>query len=252
LKTSCSDFRTTCATVKFVKAKLLTPNPKTETPLLWNCFWLHSASWSNTFAAGFREFGFFVVSFGVQCAARETAFTHRSFEELEYAVQSHCSTLTAVSNLKQFSSAGSTFKPEMFTAVDSLSQSYTLDFAAEGAVWRNRFPLNNINACWFLLLVHRQYLNYHSMYQFYQLLGHKALSHLQSVRFRVKLRRCVSQVFRFHSVIEVRWTLKTAVISRGSAPPQASVNIFPGGREPLRALTWNAFEQESVSSEVLI
>jgi len=24
----------------------------------------------------------------------------------------------------------------------------------EDAVWRNRFPLNNINACWFLLLVH--------------------------------------------------------------------------------------------------
>jgi len=33
-------------------------------------------------------------------------------------------------------------------------------FRLEDAVWRNRFPLNNINACWFLLLVHRQYLNW--------------------------------------------------------------------------------------------
>jgi len=32
-------------------------------------------------------------------------------------------------------------------------QTYT-----EDAVWRNRFPLNNINACWFLSLVHRLYL----------------------------------------------------------------------------------------------
>ena len=28
----------------------------------------------------------------------------------------------------------------------------------EDAVWWNQFPLNNINACWVLLLVHRQYL----------------------------------------------------------------------------------------------
>jgi len=29
----------------------------------------------------------------------------------------------------------------------------------EDAVWRNRFPLNNIYACWFLPLVHRLYLS---------------------------------------------------------------------------------------------
>ena len=28
-----------------------------------------------------------------------------------------------------------------------------IDLRTEDAVWRNRFPLNNINACWFLLLV---------------------------------------------------------------------------------------------------
>jgi len=36
---------------------------------------------------------------------------------------------------------------------------YELYTRTEDAVWRNQFPLNNINACWFLLLVHRQYLS---------------------------------------------------------------------------------------------
>ena len=36
----------------------------------------------------------------------------------------------------------------------------------EDAVWRNRFPLNNINACWFLLLVQcaQTVLNIQTMY----------------------------------------------------------------------------------------
>ena len=35
----------------------------------------------------------------------------------------------------------------------------SVPFGRTEAVWRNRFLLNNINACWFLLLVHRQYLS---------------------------------------------------------------------------------------------